>query len=210
MTAPALIRWGALSAILAGLLWVIAELWLLLVEGLGIGTEPFSQMAARDYFVATMGLGLLSTVLLLFSLVGFNLHQSEEATGGVLRGLGFVVAFFGTAMTVGSLWSLLFVGPAVAVQAPTLLDSEGPVAGILGVVNFFSFLVMVVGWAVFGVGTLRARSYPRWVSIALIIGALLQLALVNGSSLLFGVAVALLGYFTLVGGRMSVEQTSRV
>jgi hypothetical protein len=204
MTVPDLIRWGALSAVLGGLLWIIADLWDLFVEGFSLSPEPLSQAATTGTFIATMVLTLLGAVLLLFGLVSFNLHQSE-AVGNVLGRLGFLVAFVGTALWVGAVWSLLFVVPPVAVVAPTFLDAE-PAAAILYVGVAFSFLVMTVGWVVFGFGALRARSFPRWVSIVLIIGALIQLVPFNsaeeGGGLLFGVAVALLGYFTLIGRRM--------
>ncbi|MDX6381333.1 MAG: hypothetical protein QOI57_2357, partial [Rubrobacteraceae bacterium] len=73
-------------------------------------------------------------------LVGLYVHVSEEA--GLLGLVGFLVAFFGTALgTQGDLWALL------------LAD---------------------LGFALFGVASLRSGVYPRRASILLIIGAVLS------------------------------------
>jgi hypothetical protein len=67
-----------------------------------------------------------------------------------------------------------------------------------------------VGWALFGIAALLARSYPRWVAIVLIIAALIQFLPFPGTGLVFGVAMALVGFFALASGMMSAEQPSRV
>jgi hypothetical protein len=206
MSASELIRWGALSAILGGVLLVISDLWGLLMEGLG-GDQPFSVTARSASFAITSGLSLLAAILILFALVGLNLRQSEEV--GILGRLGFVVAFFGTALTVGLSWVIFFVAPSVAMEAPEFLDAE-QVAGPLDAGFILTSLILAVGWALFGVAALRAGIYPRWVTIVFIIAALIQFLPLPGTALVFGVAVALLGFFALARGSMSVEQPSRV
>ena len=206
MSVSALIRWGALSAILGGVLLVISDLWGLLEEGLG-PEQPFSETAQTASFAITAGLSLLAAVLIQFGLVGLHLRQAE--TAGLLSWLGFLIAFLGTALVVGISWALFFVAPSVAVEAPQFLDTE-EVAGPLNVGFLLSGLVLAVGWALFGVAGLRARAYPRWVAIVLIVVALLQLLPFPGTGLLFGVAVALVGFFALTGGRSTEEHPSRV
>lgn len=206
MSASELIRWGALSAILGGALLVISDLWGLLMEGLG-GDQPFSVTARSASFAVTSGLSLLAAILILFALVGLNLRQAEEV--GILGRLGFVVAFLGTALTVGLSWVIFFVAPSVAMEAPEFLDAE-QVAGPLDAGFILTSFVLAVGWALFGVAALRAGIYPRWVTIAFIIAALIQFLPLPGTALVFGVAVALLGFFALARGRMSAEEPSRV
>ncbi len=206
MSAPELIRWGALSAIVGGALLVISDLWGLLTEGFG-ETEAFSEAALRPSYAIMTGMFLLAAVLLLFGLVGLNLRQSEQ--GGVLGRVGFVVAFLGTALVVGATWALFFVVPTLAVEAPQLLDAEEG-GGSVDTAFIFSFGLLSVGWLLFGVAALRTRSYPRWAAIVLIVTALIQFLPFPGTGLLFGVAVALLGFFALTGGRMSDERPSRV
>ena len=206
MSASALIRWGALAAILGGVLLVISDLWGLLMEGIG-GNQPFSEVARTASFAITQGLSLLAAVMILFALVGLNIRHSEEM--GVLGGLGFVLAFFGTALVVGLSWALFFVAPSVAVEAPQFLDTE-QVAGPLNAGFILTSLLLAVGWALFGIALLLARSYPRWVAVVLIVAALIQFLPFPGTGLVFGVAVALVGFFALAGGRMSAEEPSRV
>jgi len=72
---------------------------------------------------------------------------------------------------------------------------------------------MAVGWALFGIGALRARRCPGWVATLLIIGALLHIPLIfiiSTAGIVLGVPVALLGYYTFVGERMSAETPSPV
>ena len=206
MSASELIRWGTLSAILGGVLLVISDLWGLLMEGPG-GDQPFSVTARSASFAITSGLSLLAAILILFALVGLNLRQAEEV--GILGRLGFVVAFLGTALTVGLSWVIFFVAPSVAMEAPEFLDAE-QVAGPLDAGFILTSLILAVGWALFGVAALRAGIYPRWVTIVFIIAALIQFLPLPGTALVFGVAVALLGFFALARGSMSVEQPSRV
>ena len=165
MSAPALVRWGALTAILGGVLLVISDLWGLLMEGFG-GNQSFSETARTSSFAITQGLSLLAAVLILFALVGLYVRQSEEA--GVLGVLGFVLAFFGTALVVGVSWALFFVAPSVALESPEFLDAE-QVGGPLDTGFMLTSLFLAVGWALFGVAALLAQSYPRWVAIVLIV-----------------------------------------
>ena len=183
---------------------VISDLWGLLMEGLGGGDRPFSEVAQTASFALTGGLSLLAAVLILFGLVGLHLHHSEQV--GILGGLGFVLAFLGTALVVGLSWALLFVAPSVAVEAPEFLDAE-QVAGPLNAGFILTSLVLAAGWALFGVAALRARAYPRWVAIVLVVAALIQFLPFPGTGLVFGVAVALVGFFAFTGGgRVSDEQ----
>lgn len=111
---------------------------------------------------------LLGTVLLLLGLVGLYSSQSEPA--GFLGLLGFLVAFLGTALVSGALWFELFITPSLAVEAPDLAEAE------LGLVGFaIPFLLVVVGWVLFGAATLRARVYPRLAAALLIVGAVASL-----------------------------------
>ena len=208
MSASDLVRWGALSAVVGGAMLAASDLWGLLMEGLGGGDRPFSEVAQTATYALTSGSSLLAAVLILFGLVGLHLRHSEEV--GILGGLGFVLAFLGTALVVGLSWALLFVAPSVALEAPEFLDAE-QVAGPLNTGFILTSLVLAVGWALFGVATLLARTYPRWVAIVLIVAALIQFLPFPGTGVVFGVAVALVGFFALAGGgRMTEEQPSRV
>lgn len=206
MSSSDLIRWGGLSAVVGGALVVITDLWNLITQLLG-GTEPFSETALSPSFTISSVISLLSAVLVLFGLVGLNLRQSEA--GGVLSRVGFLVAFLGTALVVGPLWFISFAVPTLAMEAPALVDAEGG-GGLLDLGFIVSSAVLSVGWALFGVSALRVRIYPRWTAIMLIIAAVLLFLPIPASGLLFGVTVALLGFFALSGASISAGEPSRV
>lgn len=209
MSASQIMRWGVLSAVVGGALLVVAVLWSLIVEVPGGGPETFSEAALTSSYAITTGMSLLAAVLILFGLVGLNLRQSE--TAGALGRVGFLVAFLGTALVVGTVWTEFFVVPSLAAGAPELLDAE-EIPGLLNVGFLVSYSLLSLGWALFGVGALRAGIYPRWVPIVLIVAALIGLLPFSGAAapFVFGVAVALLGFFSLAGAGTSVEETSRV
>jgi hypothetical protein len=67
-----------------------------------------------------------------------------------------------------------------------------------------------VGWVLFGVATLRARVYPRWAAILLIVGVVIAFLPVPLVGIVFSVSVAYLGYLLFTGRVRSDEQPSRV
>jgi hypothetical protein len=210
MSASEIVRWGGLSAVVGGALLVVAVLYSLIVEVSG-GPEAFSEAALTPSYAITTGMSLLSAILILFGLVGLNLRQSEQAVGALGR-VGFVVAFLGTALVVGTVWTEFFVVPSLAVGAPELLDAE-EIPGLLNVGFILSYSLLSLGWALFGVSALRAGIYPRWVPIVLIIAALIGLVPFSGGAapLALGIAVALLGFFSLrPGAGISAGEPSRV
>jgi hypothetical protein len=196
MSALEIVRWGGPAAVVGGALLVIAVLWSLIVEVPGGGPESFSEAALTPSYAVATGMSLLATVLILFGLVGLNLRQSEAA--GALGWVGFLVAFLGTALVVGTGWAEFFVVPSLAVGAPEFLDAE-EMPELLAVGFLVSYSLLSLGWALFGMAALRARIYPRWAAIVLIFAALIGLLPFSGAAapLVFGVAVALLGFFSL-------------
>ena len=197
MQSSNLIRWAGLAAVLSCVSSVMGDLLSLVVD-----LESAESAATTPYMLVFL-LYLLGTVLLLLSLVGLYSSQSEPA--GFLGLLGFLVAFLGTALVSGALWFELFITPSLAVEAPELAEAELGLAGFA-----ISFLLVVVGWVLFGVATLRARVYPRLAAALLIVGAVASLVPVPLSGVVLSVAVAWLGLMLFTGRGMPSEQPSRV
>lgn len=76
------------------------------------------------------------------ALVGLYAHQSEAA--GALGLLGFLAALIGTGLLVGTMWTLTFVVPSAAVEAPAFLDAE-EVVGPLDMGFMFSGIAVSLG-----------------------------------------------------------------
>ncbi len=158
-----LIRLGGLAAMLGGGLVLLTDLLGLVAIDLN---NP-SQEATTGAWAVYSGGALLGAVLLLLGLVAIYIPQSEAA--GTFGLVGFVLAFAGTVLGSGVLFSDTFIAPSLAVVAPEFLEG-GPteVYGVFGFVLFASLFVL--GWVLFGVATLRARVYPRWAAVLLIVG----------------------------------------
>jgi hypothetical protein len=192
-----LIRWGGLAALVSAAVSVIGDILRLFVD-----VESAASATGTSYALV-FGLYLIGGVLLLLGLVGLYASQSEAA--GVLGLVGFLVAFAGTALLVGALWFELFITPALAAEAPELAEAELGLAGFILVL-----LTGALGWVLFGVATLRARVYPRWAAVLLIVGGLVAFAPVPLAGIVFSGAVAWMGFILFTGRVVSVEEPARV
>ena len=156
MSSSNLIRLAGLAALASGVLSAIGDLLTLVVSR----QDP--QSATTTSYTVDL-LYLLSTALLLLGLVG--LYTSQSQATGLLGLVGFLTTFLGTVLLVGALWFMVFGTPSLAAQDPELAESE------LGQTGYLLMLLFgAVGWVLFGVATLRARVYPRWAAILLIVG----------------------------------------
>ena len=197
MTPAGLMRWAGLAAVASAVLSAMGDLLRLFVD-----VESSETATTTPYFLVFF-LYLLGAVLLLLGLVGLYASQSEAA--GVLGLVGFLVAFLGTALLAGVLWFELFLTPSLATRAPGLAEAELGLAGFILV-----FLLGVVGWVLFGAATLRARTYPRWAAVLLMIGGVVAFVPVPLAGTVFSVAIAWLGLVLFTGGSGPAERPSRV
>ena len=197
MTPAGLMRWAGLAAVASAVLSAMGDLLRLFVD-----VESSETATTTPYFLVFF-LYLLGAVLLLLGLVGLYASQSEAA--GVLGLVGFLVAFLGTALLAGVLWFELFLTPSLATRAPGLAEAELGLAGFTLV-----FLLGVVGWVLFGAATLRARTYPRWAAVLLMIGGVVAFVPVPLAGTVFSVAIAWLGLVLFTGGSGPAERPSRV
>jgi hypothetical protein len=199
-----LIRLGGLAAVTAGVLLLILDIWGLLLELLGAYPENFSEEALTTTYTVQSALWLIGVLLLLVAVVGLHARQSEAA--GALGLVGFLAALIGTGLLTGMFWTNAFVPPTLAVEAPAVLDAED--TGSLAFGFMFSIIVFGLSWALFGVAMLRARVYPRFAAILLIIGALIVIAPLPATGLVIEAALIWLGLTSLREGR--APSTGRV
>jgi hypothetical protein len=194
MSSSDLIRWSGLAAMVAAALLVVGDFLNLTVL---FSPEPFSEEAQTGSYLFRQALFLLGVMLLLLGLVGLYVRQSQAA--GTLGLVGFLVAFAGTVLVAGFLWAGTFITPALATEVPEFLDA-GPPPG------FFPALITCgVGWLLFGIATLRARVYPRWATILLIVGAVIFVVPLPLTGIVLSVSVAWLGFHLFRGGDAAAE-----
>ena len=121
----------------------------------------------------TSPLGTASSALLLVALLGLGavavaaLARLREAGRGVP---GAALAVVGTVLVAGGGWAALFVLPALAKEAPGVLE-HGLESVVVGYVA--SYVVFTVGWVWTGVALIRARLVPTWLGILVAVGGAL-------------------------------------
>lgn len=186
-----------MAALVSGVVSVIGDLLRLFVD------VESARSATTIAYTSVFSMYLLGAALLLLGLVGLYVSQSEET--GVLGLVGFLAAFLGTVLLAGTLWFELFITPALAVEDAGLAEAELGLAGFI-----LAFLLVVLGWLLFAVATLRARVYPRWPAVLLIVGVVLSFLPVPLSGVVFSVAVAWMGFILFTRRDVLTDQSSRV
>ena len=192
---------GAWAAVVSGAAMAVSLLmeWLV-VPHERLGPEAF---LSGSYHVSS-GLRLLSIVLLVWGLIGIYGRQSSVL--GTFGLWAFVVAFLGTALTVGNVWAEVFVWPTLTEVAPNTLS--GTITGaspyLVAGLNV-SFPLFGIGLILFEAVTFWAGALPRWASALLIVSVPVTIFLdpTPGSfqesigQILLGIAVAALGWHAL-------------
>jgi hypothetical protein len=129
-----LFRWSGLAAMAAGALLAVAALLDLTYFG---PERRFSEVVQTGSYLFQQALYLLGALLLLGGLVGLYARQSQDA--GALGFVGFLAAFAGTVLVAGFPWAGTFIAPALATEAPEVLDAGAPPG------FFLTFLAFAVG-----------------------------------------------------------------
>jgi hypothetical protein len=192
MSLTNLIRYGGLAAVLAGASFIAADLLSLSI----FPKFPSSESLGSEPYAIQSVLKLVGAALLLLGLFGLHARQAEAA--GPLGTVGFLAAFSGTALAVGSFWATAFFAPAMAAADPAGFDALNGPPGWLANAFIVTMAAFVLGWMLFGVSAWRALVYPRPAALLLIIGSPLAVGtlLVVGfpTGVFFSAAVAWLGY----------------
>ena len=162
------VRMGAWAAMVSGVALVVSMVlaWLVVpYERLG-QTEAYLTSA----YSVSSGLRLLGFVLLGWGLVGIYGPQARAA--GTFGLWAFVVVFLCAALAAGNVWAEVFVYPTLAQLAPDMLSGAGFGTGAAAYMArglALSYPLFFLGLILFGAATIRARVYPRWIAVLLII-----------------------------------------
>jgi len=176
MATQKLIRWSAIAWLLSALTGIIS---IALIPSDYAENAVLSSLWTPIHAVLTF-----SYMLFLFGLTGFYLVQADKA--GRLGSIGFVLTFFGTLMLTAQVIVATWILPVIAVQpdAPKtvfeMLDLAGPLPAF-SLVVFAAYLPAGIGLILMGIATMRAGVLPRWAGLLLIIGIVLDLAVLVGA-----------------------------
>lgn len=140
MSASNLNRMGGLALILGALLMSVSSSF-----------RPSGGQGGSTWWLITF----VGALFLLLGLPAMYAHQARQA--GKLGLIGFVMTFLGCAA--------LEVGSAVLPESQWAQIGTGfTIAFALGMVGFN------LGLIVYGIATLRARVFPRWAALLIIVG----------------------------------------
>lgn len=157
------IRWGGLSALLSGVLMVVAAL---ISPDIGNPNSTASPLWVPSNVM--FGIGAL------LGLFGLIVIYNRVATDAVAL-VGFVLAFIGTTVFVGFLLVMeAFVVPAIAAtpSGKALVDPYGPLfMGPLGIVLLILGSCFALGFILIGIAIWRTKALPRWAGVLAAVGA---------------------------------------
>ena len=199
-TAASLIRWAGLSAMMAGILFVV-------IQPIHPPDVLSSVTTARWAIVHSLGIAMC--LLGLLGLAGLYARQAEEA--GWLGLAGYLLFSLFYALTLAFQFAEAFISPRLATEAPRFVEGflgipSGHASevnlGALPAVYTLSGVLYLLAPLLFGIATLRAGILPRWRAgllafagpVSALAAALLPHELERIAAVPVGLSLAWLGY----------------
>ena len=172
ITASNLIRWAGVSAMVAGLCFIVIGMF----HPLNILSSVTTAQWGIVHILAT-AMGFFG----LFGLTGIYARQVEES--GWLGLVGYILMSFWLVNLSHFTFIEVFVLPPLVTQAPTVVESvlgiftksagEIQFGALSTIYDLNGFIGYMIGGVLFGIVTFRARILPRWAGALLAVGALL-------------------------------------
>src|SRR5664279_1734437 len=171
ISASKLIRWAGLSALLAGICYVLVGVFHPANVPASVTTTPWAiahVLACAMSFFGVLGLA------------GLYARQAEKS--GWLGLVGFVMLSLWMVLIMGFSFVEAFILPSLATAVPTFvtswmgtLDSSAiPMnLGVLPALWTLSGPLYMISGLLFGIATFRAHILPRWAGVLLALGCLL-------------------------------------
>jgi hypothetical protein len=160
-----LARLAGPAAIVAGVLLTVSQLVMLTL----ISTDRVAVLNSTIYKVAMTGY-VVGFFALMVALVAIYQRQARQA--GVFGVVALCAAIAGTMDMAGNMWFDAFVAPWIADVMPETLAA--PKRGTLVIAALSSYLLLPIGWLLFGIASFRAGVYPRILSVAIMVGGVIS------------------------------------
>jgi len=159
-----LMRLGGLSLLIAGI--ANAVFWLFVIP---LGTFAGASAALNPIWIPAQFIHTLAAMFALLGLAGLQARLSDQ--GGRLGLTGFALSLFGTGFYLADAVIALVVFPIAAVAAPSLITADGALNLSFAYVAFA--IIFMVGYILYGIALLRAKSLPPVAIVLLVSGAIL-------------------------------------
>ncbi len=203
ITASNLTRWAGLSAMVAGIMYVIVGL-----SHPFVGHHGGLSSVTTDVWVLTHALTIGVSFFGLLGIAGIYARQAEEA--GWLGLAGFLLFSLWLVLVPGFTFFEALILPLLAIDAPSFAEgflgiftgsAGGTSLGTLATVWTLMGPMYMLGGLLFGIATLRAGILSRWAAgvfgfgaVSSLAFALLPRALEPLAAVPVGVGLAWLGY----------------
>ena len=211
VTAPSLIRWSGLAALVAGLIFAVIQ---------PIHPPDVVASVTTGAWAIITPLKTAMCLLFLIGISGIYARQVNEA--GWLGLVGFLLLIVCWWIQTAFVFAEAFIAPPLASTAPHFVDgllgiSYGHTGGIdlgaLPAIYGFMGILYMLGGLLFGIATLRARVLPRWPAGLLALAAaltpaaaLLPHAVQRLAAIPVALAIAWLGYALLTERRARASE----
>jgi hypothetical protein len=199
LTNQRLIRLAGISAVLAGICYVLV--------GLFHPANVASSVITTQWVIVH----ILACAMSFFGLLGLaGLYVRQAVKTGWLGLVGYILFSLWLVMIMGFSFVEAFILPRVATAVPTFVQAwmgmfNGPAGtfdlGVLPTIWTLTAPVYILGGLLFGIATFRARILPRWAGALLAlstvlapVAVLLPNALQPKMAIPMGLALAWLGY----------------
>jgi hypothetical protein len=196
MSVSPLARIAGPLAIVTGGLVVITRLVTMFTIPAELG-EPLRASVLSTVFAINSVASIVAFALLALTLVA--IYEWEALEAGWFGVIGVGAALVGTTFMAGDWWYEAFAVPWLADAAPAVFETGADGRLLIG--GLSSFALFSLGWVIFGAASLRARVFPRAISVAILVGGLLAGIPIAGAylygSLIFGLAIASLGLWLM-------------
>jgi hypothetical protein len=207
MTQSLLARSAAPLAIVAGALVVVTRVVIMLTTPADIDSLKVHVLSVTHAINGVAS--IVAFALLVFALVATYDLQARAA--GVLGVIGLGAAILGTVFMAGDWWYEAFAVPRLAEVAPEVMDTFASSRLLLG--GLTSFALFGIGWALYGIASVRARVFPAAISWAIVAGGVLSgvpfgVTYLPGSVIL-GLAFVALGGWWLRSGNVRNARAAR-
>jgi hypothetical protein len=160
---------GSPFARYAGPLAVVAGILITLAQLVMLPYDPKDHIRTSQSLGFQVGGAIFMAGFVALLLAAIGAHERQNHKSGRLSTVSAFAVVTGTMMLGGDLWFETFAMPWIA-DSPTagvVFDSDPTV--MLGLGALSSYLLFAIGWALFGIASLRTRVLPRTISVAIVI-----------------------------------------